>query len=136
MIVPIYQSEISPSENRGKLACIEFTGNIIGYSSSVWIDYLCSYLSSDYAWRIPLSLQSVIGLILALGSLAIPESPRWLLDTDQDEDGMRVLADIHGRGDPEDEKARNEFREIKEGVLADVSAEPLLYTSGGLNCSV
>lgn len=26
MIVPTYQSEISPAENRGKLACIEFTG--------------------------------------------------------------------------------------------------------------
>lgn len=26
MIVPAYQSEISPAENRGKLACIEFTG--------------------------------------------------------------------------------------------------------------
>ncbi len=36
MIVPTYQSEISPAENRGKLACIEFTGNIIGYASSVW----------------------------------------------------------------------------------------------------
>jgi len=34
-IVPIYQSEISPPSHRGALACIEFTGNIIGYSSSV-----------------------------------------------------------------------------------------------------
>lgn len=25
MCVPVYQSEISPAENRGKLACIEFT---------------------------------------------------------------------------------------------------------------
>ena len=29
-IVPVYQSEISPAHNRGKLACIEFTGNIAG----------------------------------------------------------------------------------------------------------
>ena len=35
MIVPVYQSEISPAENRGQLACIEFTGNIVGYASSV-----------------------------------------------------------------------------------------------------
>ncbi|KAH0551533.1 hypothetical protein GP486_007248, partial [Trichoglossum hirsutum] len=35
-IVPVYQSEISPPHNRGKLACIEFTGNIIGYATSVW----------------------------------------------------------------------------------------------------
>lgn len=35
MIVPVFQSEISSAENRGKLACIEFTGNIVGYASSV-----------------------------------------------------------------------------------------------------
>ena len=102
------------------MACIEFTGNIIGYASSVWIDYFSSYIPSNLSWRFPLSLQCIIGLILALGSLAIPESPRWLLDTDQDEDGMRVLADLHGQGDPDNEEARREFREIKEGVVADV----------------
>jgi len=66
-------------------------------------------------------MQSVIGVVLALGTLFLPESPRWLLDTDQDEEGMGVLADLHGDGDPEDERAQEEFREIKEGVLAEVS---------------
>lgn len=65
-------------------------------------------------------MQCVIGLILAAGTLLIPESPRWLLDMDMDEEGMKVLADLHGDGDPDDPKAREEFREIKEGVLADV----------------
>lgn len=39
---------------------------------------------------------------------------------------MRVLADLHGRGDWEDPKAREEFREIKEGVLKDVGLFLLL----------
>lgn len=43
------------------------------------------------------------------------------MDQDRDEEGMRVLADLHGDGDWEDARARNEFREIKEGVLKDVS---------------
>lgn len=64
-------------------------------------------------------------MILAVGTLYIPESPRWLLDMDRDEEGMRVLADLHGEGDPEDEKAQAEFRDIKEGVLADVSSPNL-----------
>jgi MFS family permease len=34
-IVPIYQSEISPPDHRGALACVEFTGNIVGYAFSV-----------------------------------------------------------------------------------------------------
>lgn len=75
-IVPVYQSEISPPHNRGKLACIEFTGNIAGYAASVWVDYACTYIPSDYAWRLPLLMQVIMGSLLALGSLLILESPR------------------------------------------------------------
>lgn len=115
-IVPIYQSEISPPDHRGALACMEFTGNVFGYASSVWIDYFCSFIDSDLSWRIPLSVQCIIGALLAAGSLIMPESPRWLIDTDKDEEGMRVIADLHG-GDPEDLVARAEFQEIKERVM-------------------
>lgn len=73
---------------------MEFTGNIIGYASSVvskmhlyhlllgslmilqWLDYFCSFIDSDLSWRIPLFVQCVIGAILAAGSLVLPESPR------------------------------------------------------------
>ena len=75
-IVPVYQSEISPPHNRGKLACIEFTGNISGYAASVWVDYFCSFIPSDYAWRVPLLLQCFMGVLLGVGSLIICESPR------------------------------------------------------------
>lgn len=77
-IVPVYQSEISPPHNRGKLACIEFSGNILGYAASVWVDYFCSYIESDFAWRIPLLMQCVMGALLAFGSLIICESPRFV----------------------------------------------------------
>lgn len=119
MIVPVFQSEISPAEHRGKLACIEFTGNICGYASSVWIDYFASYIQSDLSWRVPLSVQCLIGGILALGTLFIPESPRWLIDVDRDQDGLKVLADLHGGGNLEDEAVKAEFHEIKERVMLD-----------------
>lgn len=104
-IVPVYQSEISvcnslspsipeafccplptlssgmltnskPPHNRGKLACIEFTGNIAGYATSVWVDYFCSFIDNDYSWRLPLLFQCVMGALLGVGSLMICESPR------------------------------------------------------------
>jgi len=116
-IVPVYQSEISPPHNRGQLACIEFTGNIVGYATSVWVDYFCSFIQSDNSWRIPLFMQCGMGAFLALGSLIISESPRWLLDNDHDEEGILVLANLHGGGDVHNERAREEFREIKMNVL-------------------
>ncbi|KAI7418803.1 lysine decarboxylase-like protein-like protein, partial [Hortaea werneckii] len=116
-IVPVYQSEISPPHNRGKLACIEFSGNIFGYMCSVWVDYFCSYIPSDWAWRVPLLLQVVMGGLLAVGSFLIVESPRWLLDNDHDEEGIVVIANLYGKGDIHNPKARDEYREIKMNVL-------------------
>lgn len=75
-IVPVYQSEISPPHNRGRLACIEFSGNISGYACSVWVDYFCTFIDGNWAWRVPLLMQCVMGLLLAVGSLVICESPR------------------------------------------------------------
>ncbi|KAK8169545.1 hypothetical protein IWX90DRAFT_485481 [Phyllosticta citrichinensis] len=116
-IVPVYQSEISPPHNRGKLACVEFTGNISGYAASVWVDYFCSYIKNDWAWRLPLLMQCAMGSLLALGSLLICESPRWLLDNDHDEEGIVVIANLYGKGDIHNPKARDEYREIKMNVL-------------------
>jgi sugar porter (SP) family MFS transporter len=116
-IVPVYQSEISPPHNRGKLACIEFSGNIIGYTSSVWVDFFCSYIDSDMSWRVPLGMQCVMGALLGFGSLIIVESPRWLLDNDHDEEGMVVIANLYGEGDIHNAKAREEYVTIKMDVL-------------------
>lgn len=75
-IVPVYQSEISPPHNRGKLACIEFSGNVFGYAASVWVDYACSLIPSDWSWRLPLLMQVAMGGLLFVGSFLILESPR------------------------------------------------------------
>ncbi|KAK0389781.1 hypothetical protein NLU13_3354 [Sarocladium strictum] len=127
-IVPVYQSEISPPHNRGKLACIEFSGNIIGYATSVWVDYGCGFIKSDLSWRVPLLMQCIMGALLGLGSLIIVESPRWLLDNDHDEEGMVVIANLYGGGDIHDPKAREEYREIKMNVLLQRQEGERSYT--------
>ncbi|GLA48463.1 hypothetical protein AnigIFM63604_003981 [Aspergillus niger] len=127
-IVPVYQSEISPPHNRGKLACIEFTGNISGYAASVWVDYFCSFIESNYSWRLPLLFQCVMGALLGVGSLLICESPRWLLDNDHDEEGMVVIANLYGGGDLHSDKARQEYREIKMNVLLQRQEGERSYT--------
>ncbi|KAL7663235.1 Major facilitator superfamily (MFS) profile domain-containing protein [[Candida] zeylanoides] len=116
-IIPCYQSEISPPDDRGFYACLEFTGNIIGYSTSIWTDYGFSFLESDFSWRVPLSLQCVVGAALLCGSFVIVETPRWLLDHDHDHEGMIVIADLYADGDVERESGRNQYRQIKESVL-------------------
>jgi len=48
----------------------------------------------------------------------MPESPRWLIDTDRNIEGMQVIADLHG-GDPDDPTAVAEYQEIKDKVLEE-----------------
>lgn len=116
-IVPVYQSEISPPHNRGRFACIEFTGNIVGYASSVWVDYACTFLEGNSSWRLPLAMQCVMGLLLVAGTFVIVETPRWLLNHDKDSEGLEVLARLHASGDINAREVRVEFDEIKETVL-------------------
>lgn len=116
-IIPCYQLEISPPSDRGFYACLEFTGNIVGYATSIWVDYAFSFLESNWSWRLPLWVQVVMGSLLFLGTYVIVETPRWLLDHDEDIEGMIVISDLYADGDVEDEVAKLEFRQIKESVL-------------------
>ena len=105
-IVPVYQSEISPPHNRGRLACIEFTGNISGYAASVWVDYFCSYINNDWSWRVPLALQCFMGALLGLGSLLICESPRY--------------------GNPSNKRAVHNANDILDGYLTMITTKRVL----------
>lgn len=118
-IVPMYQSEISPAEDRGFYACVEFTGNIVGYAASIWVDFGFSFINNHYSWRGPLIVQFSLGVLLWAGTYIIVETPRWLLNHDHDLEGMIVIADLYSDGDVEDDHAMNEYRNIKEGVLVD-----------------
>ncbi|OBA19396.1 general substrate transporter [Metschnikowia bicuspidata var. bicuspidata NRRL YB-4993] len=128
-VVPLYQCEISPVEERGKLVCGEFTGNIAGYCLSVWVDYFCYFIqdlgdartnpklfAANLSWRLPLFIQVILAFILLVGGFFVVESPRWLLDVDDDERGFHVLCLLY-HDDPDAGKAEKEFFLIKNSIL-------------------
>ena len=65
-------------------------------------------------------------MILFLGSFVTPESPRFLVDTDQEVEGLGVIADFQGRA-MDHEKVIEEYKEIRDAVLADVSYRPTYF---------
>jgi hypothetical protein len=65
-------------------------------------------------------VQCIGGAILFLGSFVAPESPRYLVDTDQEVEGLAVIADFQGKA-LDDEKVLLEYKEIRDAVVADVS---------------
>ena len=52
-----------------------------------------------------------------LANLVFTSPCRWLLDNDHDEEGIVVIANLYGKGDIHNPKARDEYREIKMNVL-------------------
>jgi MFS family permease len=71
---------------------------------------------SDASWRIPFALEIAPGLILGLGMLAFPESPRFMLMKQRDDQALACLSKLR-RLHVDSEALRNEFLAIKAEVL-------------------
>ncbi|KAI9746592.1 MAG: hypothetical protein M1818_000305 [Claussenomyces sp. TS43310] len=75
----VYICEISPPTKRGPLASTVQLLITLGICLGYFICYGTTNINSSLAWRLPLALQAVIALALAVMSyLYLPPSPRWL----------------------------------------------------------
>ncbi|KAL1869405.1 hypothetical protein Daus18300_005617 [Diaporthe australafricana] len=115
-ITPLYQSEISPAHLRGRMVGTHGFILCVGYALAGWTGFGCFYLSSpDAQWRLCLALQVVPPVCLLIGSLWLPESPRYLMAKDRFEEGIQVLRDLHRvPGEEDDFLAREEFYQIRQ----------------------
>ena len=88
---PLYISEISPPESRGRLAGM-FQFNIV---FGILVAFVSNSLLAgigDHAWRWMLGIMAVPSVIYTLACFIIPESPRWLLSRKSDRAaGLAVL---------------------------------------------
>ncbi|TDZ34286.1 Quinate permease [Colletotrichum spinosum] len=123
MIVPLYNSECAPPEVRGALVALQQQAITFGIMISFWIDYGCNYIGgttvetqSDAAWLVPICLQLGPAVILLVGMIWMPFSPRWLIHHGREEEARQTLA--HLRDLPENhELIELEFLEIKAQSL-------------------
>ncbi|KAH0837179.1 hypothetical protein AYO21_08164 [Fonsecaea monophora] len=115
--IPVFQSEISPARQRGRMVGAHGVLIVIGYSCAGFSGFGTYFATPTVSWRLCLSLQIVAPLLLFIGSPWLPESPRWLIDHDRLEDGYQVLRNLHTRPeDPEEIVAREEFLQIRRQI--------------------
>ncbi|XP_020258020.1 probable polyol transporter 6 [Asparagus officinalis] len=117
VIAPVYATEISSPSSRGFLTslpeiCISI-GILLGYVSN----YFFAKLPLKYGWRAMLGIAALPSLALAIGILAMPESPRWLVIQGRVKDAREVLLKVSNSK----EEAEARISEIKDaaGIVSD-----------------
>ena len=112
---PVWQSETSQVKWRGKLIVIELICNIAGFSLSNWVTYGFSYVNGPASWRFPLAFQ-LIFIIVLYGTVSwLPESPRWLIAHEHEDEAFQILADLEDK-DVNDPYILTEHKEIVYAV--------------------
>jgi len=71
---------------------------------------------TDAAWLVPICLQLAPALILLIGMIFMPFSPRWLVHHDREAEARRILASLRNLSE-DHELVELEFLEIKAQSL-------------------
>ncbi|KIW78865.1 hypothetical protein Z517_08704 [Fonsecaea pedrosoi CBS 271.37] len=112
--VPIYQSEVSPAAQRGRMVGQHGFLLVAGYAVAGWSGFGCYFQANpQIQWRLLLALQVVAPLALIVASPWVPESPRWLVHKAKDDRAMDILKKLHHTSeDVNDLMAREEYYQI------------------------
>ena len=115
-LVPAYMSEMAPAAVRGRLSGINQLMIVSGMLLSYIADYVLQGLPEGMAWRMMLGLAAVPAVILFLGVLRLPESPRFLVKQGKLQEARQVLSWIR---QPEEVEA--EMRDIEDTAAGEAA---------------
>lgn len=73
---------------------------------------------SEASWRLPLAIQIVPAVILGIGMLFFPDSPRWLMMKERDDDSLSALSRLR-RQDLDSPALQNEYLEIRASIMLE-----------------
>ena len=111
--VPLYIAEISPTKVRGTLVSLFQLMITIGILVSYFSDFMFADEADPQCWRPMFYVGVIPALILLVGMIFMPESPRWLFANGSDEEAMKVLVKTEGQD------AENVATSIKGEILKD-----------------
>ncbi|MFJ7215030.1 sugar porter family MFS transporter [Amycolatopsis sp. NPDC098790] len=107
--VPMFIAELAPADRRGQLVShnelMIVTGQLLAYTSNAVI---ANVWPGEHAWRYMIGLATIPAVLLFLGMLFVPESPRWFASRERFGDALAVLRRIRHEAE-----AQQEFQEIR-----------------------
>lgn len=109
---PLYVSEISPEKFRGRaISTFQFMLSF-GIFAAFFSNWGLNYLES---WRIMFAVLIIPGILLLIGSLMAPRSPRWLVAAGRQEEAFEILKKLRGS----EKDAKYEIESIKKSISKD-----------------
>ena len=93
LLAPIYIAEISPARIRGRLVAL----NQMAIMSGILLAYLVNWglsFQGGESWRWMFAVAVAPSLFFLVGLFFVPESPRWLIENDRDEEALKVLCRV------------------------------------------
>ncbi|GAN55430.1 sugar porter family MFS transporter [Tanticharoenia sakaeratensis] len=131
-IVPVYIAEVSPPHRRGQLV----VGFQLAVVLGVTISFITGYLLRHDSWRWMFGMGMLPALILFMGMIFLPNSPRWLAMRGDMEGARAVLVRLRGSQEAADKEladieAAHDVRAPWSEVLSDW-VRPALVASVGI----
>lgn len=109
---PTYGVECVAPSKRGMLTSLFNVGLAFGNAAAAAVCLGSSKYTSRLAWQIPIICQIPLSLILGVGVLMFPESPRWLLVKGNEEAARKSFARFYNV-DPHTPEISRQIREVQ-----------------------
>lgn len=118
VVVPVYLSELAPTERRGTLSGRNELAIVLGQLLAFIINAVIGRVWGEHegVWRIMLAVCAIPAVCLFIGMLKMPESPRWLISKGRHDEALAVLMQVRT-----EDRARAEMAEVEH--LAEEEAE-------------
>jgi len=111
---PLLLTELCHPQHRGRVTAVYNCLWNVGAIICTWLTFGTKHIHGNGAWRVPAIGQGIPSVIQLAFIFWIPESPRWLISKDRNEEALHILAKYHANGDASNPTVQFEYAEIKE----------------------
>jgi MFS family permease len=110
-----HRKESAPARYRGLMIAVFQFWTSIGVLIGTLVDNATHKIDGKNSYMIPLGIIYVVPVFMSVGLFFIPESPRWLLYKDKNEEGLKSLMWMR----PHPEAVPEEMADIQAAILAE-----------------
>ncbi|KAH8664679.1 general substrate transporter [Xylariales sp. PMI_506] len=119
---PMLLTEIIHPQHRAPVTAVYNCLWNLGSLFCTFIGWGTSYVNSNWSWRSITLVQIFPSVCQLIFIWFVPESPRWLISRDRNDEALAILAKYHANGNDQNPTVQFEFREIRETLKLEKEA--------------